>query len=180
MCFWHAGSGMQAVQSSPDLLPANTSHHKQQQQLSGSPIDSSLLKLKSLPAHYHSPQQQQQQHLAANGCIGSTSNSPVLSHVHLAAPGGSLGSRSPLAGQHPLAGSAGPTHEGVGAGGGSAAEQQQQGMVGSAAVAEALRQQLLATAGRVGVFHLALHATDAGLVAGWQQQLAAVVEPGTA
>jgi hypothetical protein len=30
----------------------------------------------------------------------------------------------------------------------------------------------------VGVVHLALHATDAGLVAGWQQQLAAVVEPG--
>jgi hypothetical protein len=171
---------MQAVQSSPDFLPASTSYHKQQhqQQLSGSPMDGSLLKLKSLP-HYHVPQQQQHL-LAANASVGSNNNSPVLSHIHLAAPGGSLSSRSPLAGQPPLAGSAGPPHEGMdGAGGCAAAAKQQQGTVGSA-VAEALRQHLLAAAGRVGVLHLALHATDAGLMAGWQQQLAAVVEPGKA
>jgi hypothetical protein len=45
-------------------------------------------------------------------------------------------------------------------------------------VAATLRAALSDAAGRVGVLHLVLHSTQWGLVGGWTQQVAAVVEPG--
>lgn len=166
---------MQAVQSSPDLLPASTGQQQQQQQQeSGSPLGAPLVKIKSLPAHYPSPGRQQQE-LGADGFTHSASSSPVLTSMHMAAAaaGTSHSSRSPLAG---------PAHDAAAAAAGGMQQQQQQHQHGQVArgvtVSDLLRQQLVAAGGRVGVVHLALHATGAGLVAGWQQQLAAVLEPG--
>jgi hypothetical protein len=165
---------MQAVQSSPDLLPASIGQQQQQQQQqqeSGSPLGAPLVKIKSLPAHYASPGRQQ--HLGADSLIHSASTSPVLTNMHMAAAaaGTSQSSRSPLAG---------PAHDAAAAAAsGVQLQQQQHGQAPrGATVSNALRQQLVAAGGRVGVVHLALHATEAGLVAGWQQQLAAVLEPG--
>lgn len=168
---------MQAVQSSPDLLPASTGQQQQQQQQqeSGSPLGAPLVKIKSLPAHYPSPgRQQQQQQLGADGFTHSASSSPVLTSMHMAAAsaaGTGHSSRSPLAG---------PAHDAAAAAAGSVQQQQQHGsqVARGVTVSDLLRQQLVAAGGRVGVVHLALHATEAGLVAGWQQQLAAVLEPG--
>jgi hypothetical protein len=167
---------MPAVQSSPDLLPAASTHHQHSQQLQQqpeavSPSGASLAKIRSLPAHYHSLQQAQ---LASEGGMGSTSHSPVLTSTHMgsaAALGGSVHMGTPAA-------SAGGAQGATGAGAAASMGQQQQQVHGGPGVAGVLQQQLLRAAGRVGVVHLALHATDAGLVAGWQQQLAAVIEPG--
>jgi len=154
---------MQAVQSSPNLLPGSITQQQQQQEVTPG---GSLLKIKSLPAQYLSPQQQQQQ-LATDGAIRSSSYSPSLPTLPGSSSGGSHISRIANTGHSQ------PGHSSAGR-----QQQQQHAAAGSAGVSEALRQQLLSAAGRVGVVHLALHATEAGLVAGWQQQLTAVVEPG--
>lgn len=176
--FASAGS-VQAVQSLPDLLPVGAAGQHQQQQDLVSPSGISLHKIKSLPAHYHSPQQAQ---VAADGqpVARSTSHSPVHSSLTMAAAGAGVGAGASHSSSKSVLASWSPAGAGLQDGASPAAGSSwgQQQISGSAAVSQCLRQQLLAASGRVGVVHLALHATEAGLVAGWQQQLAAMVEPG--